>query len=582
MLPDWAVDAVTRLGIGLKDDFGNGDCALKSVKTQWTEKELEGRPPTRKDVIDELRRLCQQSSVKSLVLSLAIAVTDDAPVAATRTGGRLGEHADATLNRYFTKASAAQTHFDEAMMKALTSFIVKRGIGIEHMSLNRAYPSPSLYPVDTVKRVLLIDDGSGQPIQRDWSADDIFKIKCPSIICLATVQDSAFPGDDHIVEFGPAMLRASKAAAISALTSQPATFIFNEDTNGVYEFDAVRKSSAHCVQFRTAGTDDQWWAAHRNSLSMLTIPAVEALENNPPHTVFTAKDGVDSGKDLAADPTWAIPGHYSTVTCRTTTLTSSCKCQGHHLLFKAVWRRGLPPYDTVHVVLDKFDLPVGSNVQLLCQAGIDAGGKWCAARAVSGPGQSRAMPLDIRLQGSSRVKRWAPGLCLPSAIAMAMRWRGDDDIAQQLWLRFKSKEPIWKVIRWLSRSSVVTSKFDIFRLRDRSSVQDNPLQSILTRRGRREVVAVWIDEHAVAIDMELHAVLDAQESSPLVLPDSDHEAQELLLRLTASGATSQAQVMGGVVLARRQPSNGPRRRGKRGGKCKKRTHNINAPTSVPE
>ena len=91
---------------------------------------------------------------------------------------------------------------------------------------------------------------------------------------------------------------------------------------------------------------------------------------------------------------------------------------------------------------------------------------------------------------------------------------------------------------------------------------------MLARRGREEVIALWMADHCVVVDMQLAAVFDVHEASPLSLPEDNHAAIELLSRLTAS-ADAPVQLRGGIVLCRR-PTKTARRRGRAGGKRKRK------------
>ena len=97
------------------------------------------------------------------------------------------------------------------------------------------------------------------------------------------------------------------------------------------------------------------------------------------------------------------------------------------------------------------------------------------------------------------------------------------------------------------------------------------LSEVLQRRGSCQIIALWFNGHAVAIDLQLAAVFDVAESSPLALPDMSSAAANLIARLTGAHAGGATVLSGAICLAIRPPRNRPpRRRGSSAGrKCKR-------------
>jgi len=168
---------------------------------------------------------------------------------------------------------------------------------------------------------------------------------------------------------------------------------------------------------------------------------------------------------------------------------------------------------------------------------------------------------------------WRPGLCLSGGLATAMKWRGEATIAQFIRGRFATKASLVEVRHALASAPEVTKLYDVYALKPEGAGKNlisgqNSLCSVLARRDREEIIALWMADRCVVVDMQLAAVFDVHEASPLSLPDDNHAAIELLSRLTASPGAP-AQLRGGIVLYRK-PTKTARRRGRAGGKRKRK------------
>jgi len=564
MIPDWAEAFAATLGLSLVDHGGSGDCALKATKGQWQAKNSGGEstPPTRADVVASLKDLCSACpDFKLNVTQQALAEEAELPGSKTRSASSpVGATSEASLKKYLSNLKIRTTYFDESMLTALKAYIEGCGLNVTIISLRRAYPLPIQYPVDTGGFMTLADNNAD--ILQHLTAQISRNLNFEGNICLAVISEQFRPLLDHVVQFVSAGIRASKIAATAALskrTKMRKLIVFNVEQANVHEFDAARREGA-VIHLRSKGKEDDWWPAKNNDLDMLTIPVVQRLESGDEKVLISALD-----EDIAADPTWAMPGRYNKVSCRTTTLSTSFELEGFNYLFKANWVPSREKVTSQVVLIERRDLPADVNVTALLKAAVTAGGKWCKLRHVDGPGArhgpSRALSSDMRLRGCSG-RRWPAGLCLPGSIALAMHYRGHTNVAHALEAEFSTQRPFHTVAHWLAGSSVVTKSFIVTVLPAKIA-----LSEVLQRRGSCQIIALWVEGHAVCVDLQLAVVFDVEEPCPLALPATTSAAVNLIARLTGAHAGGGMLLNGAISLVMKASPDRPhRRRGSRAGK----------------
>lgn len=555
-LPYWATRAAADVGLSCVNHGGSGDCLWKAVKGAWPVHATS--TVTRANVVKFLKDNYDSDTEVKAVCDLEAhdfeheGDTDSTRLAmqTRRSAGRATSNVDSDatkLTRYFQHISNAATYAGAALIYGLRRLMKLRGIPFTLVQLQQRRDPPSFSP-----RVVPREDGS-----RIWTASDTFKLQWDTRVFLFAIQDHHNPTEDHFVQAVPLVNRACKLpGALARLRYVQPTKVFNEDQSDVVLFDAVRRSSIGEVEFRSkrSGT---WWSSDGN-LSSLTLPAISALEAAEANFVVNVEQP-PGDQAFCAEPVWAIPGEYTSVSARFTSLVTSFKTNGKHILLRGHWTATEGTQQAV-VVVDPTELGQGTLQTLRSAVLKTSEGAWCAG----GPGerpapQSRLQPGDIRVSAGNPPFRYTGANCLSASLAHALAARGLHGAASAL--PREDGSTVADALRVLTRMSSVSRQFDVRRLKrpiagnDTTGTLLSLLSSVSRDQGggeRDTLAALWLDNHAVTIDVTYRLVYDAAESSAIQLPDADHDAIRLVHRLTCHGVDGLASLKEGLVLIQKR------------------------------